>query len=147
MTTLLHAVAGYFFMVLVVRVLARRAGGQLALFEFVIIFLIGGVSILATVGNDRSVTNCTCAVIGVGLLHRCFSWLKSRYPSFGILIDGTPLVILKHGVWQEEVMKKSRINVAEVLAAARVKGIASLNDVAYAVLERNGSISILEKSK
>src|ERR1700677_4063016 len=55
--TILHAIFGYFFLLLIVRVLSRRPGGQLTLFEFVIVFLIGGVIILSTVGKDRSVTN------------------------------------------------------------------------------------------
>jgi hypothetical protein len=50
MVTIVHAVFGYLFLLLVVRVLSRRPGGQLTLFEFVIVFLIGGVIILSTVG-------------------------------------------------------------------------------------------------
>ena len=94
MATILHAVAGYFFLVIVVRLLARRAGSQMALFEFVLVFLMGGIVILSTVGNDRSVTNCTCAVIAVALMHRFTSWAKSRSRRLGAILDGTPLVAL-----------------------------------------------------
>jgi uncharacterized membrane protein YcaP (DUF421 family) len=73
MSTIIHAVLGYIFLLLVVRVLSRRPGAQLTLFEFVIVFLIGGVIILATVGNDRSGTNCATAIIAVGLMHRSVS--------------------------------------------------------------------------
>ena len=52
MYTIIHAVLAYFFLLLTVRVLSRRPGGQMTLFEFVIVFLIGGVIILSTVGND-----------------------------------------------------------------------------------------------
>ena len=69
MDTIVRALIGYFVLLVVVRVLKRRAGSQMTLFEFVLIFLIGGVVILSTVGKDRSVTNCTCAVLAVGLLH------------------------------------------------------------------------------
>ena len=81
--TILHAIFGYFFLLLVVRVLSRRPGGQLTLFEFVIVFLIGGVIILSTVGKDRSVVNCATAILTVGLMHYTVSAIKSRYPSFG----------------------------------------------------------------
>ncbi len=64
MATIIHAVLGYLFLLLVVRVLSRRPGGQLTLFEFVIVFLIGGVIILSTVGKDRSITNCATAQPG-----------------------------------------------------------------------------------
>ncbi len=48
MATIVHAIVGYCFLLLTVRVLTRRPGAQMTLFEFVIVFLIGGVIILAT---------------------------------------------------------------------------------------------------
>ncbi len=95
MSTIVHAIIGYFFLLLTVRVLTRRPGGQMTLFEFVIVFLIGGVIILATVGDDRSMTNCVCAVIAVGGMHRLVSWMKFRFPRLGAAVDGVPLVLLK----------------------------------------------------
>jgi|SRR5579875_1507529 len=142
MYTILHAIAGYFFLVLVVRVLSRRAGAQMTPFEFVIIFLIGGVIILATVGNDRSETNSVCAVITIVLMHRIVSWLKIRVPAFGRIVDGTPLVVLKNGEWQTEIMEKMRLQDTDVMAAARNKGVKTLDQVRYAILERNGAISV-----
>jgi uncharacterized membrane protein YcaP (DUF421 family) len=117
----------------------------MAMFEFVIIFLIGGVAIAATVDRDRSVTNCTCAVITIGLLHTLVSWAKSRSPRFGAIVDGVPLVLYKHGEWQREVMDNGKINESEVLAAVRTNGLESLEQVDYVVLERNGSVSIIPK--
>jgi uncharacterized membrane protein YcaP (DUF421 family) len=147
MYTILHAILGYFFLLFTVRLLTRRPGAQMTLFEFVLVFLIGGIAILATVGNDRSMTNCTCAVVTVGLMHRLVSGLKSRYPKFGAVVDGTPLVVLKNGQWQTEVMSKMRLDDNDVMAAARTKGVKSLDGIKYAVLERIGSISIIKATK
>ena len=147
MYTILHAVVGYFFLLLVVRALSRRPGAQMTPFEFVIIFLIGGVIILATVGDDRSETNSVCAVITVGLMHRLVSWSKVRFPRIGAIVDGTPLVLLKRGEWQTEVMQKMRLQDMDVMAAARTKGVKSLDGIKYAILERNGGISIIEAEK
>ncbi|WP_244501977.1 DUF421 domain-containing protein [Terriglobus roseus] len=113
--------------------------------EFVLVFLMGGVIILSTVGKDHSVTNCTCAVLAVGCLHRVTSGLKIRYPRFGALIDGTPLLLVRQGQWQQETMNGMRMAPEDVMAAARTKGIRSIDDIEYAVLERNGGISVIEK--
>ena len=145
--TILHALLGYVFLTTMVRVLRRRPGGQLTQFEFVLIFLMGGVIILSTVGRDHSVTNCTCAVIAVGGMHRLVSGLKLRYPRFGTVLDGTPLVLMRKGDWQEETLHGSRVEKEEVMAAARTKGVKRPEDMDYAVLERNGAISILKKKK
>ena len=147
MYTLIHAAMGYFFLLLIVRVLTRRPGAQMTQFEFVIVFLVGGVIILSTVGNDKSVTNCTCAVMFVGALHRTMSWLKSKHPRLGAVMDGTPLVLMKHGEWQEEVMKGMSLAPEDVMAAARTKGIKQVEQIDYAVLERNGAISVIKKEE
>jgi uncharacterized membrane protein YcaP (DUF421 family) len=144
MYTIVHAILGYFFLLLTVRVLSRRPGAQFTLFEFVIVFLIGGVIILSTVGNDRSITNCATAIIAVGLMHRFVTWLKSRSPQLGEIIDGTPLVLLKNGEWQLEVMRGMRIDPEDVMAAGRTKGLGSVHEIKYAILERNGAISIIK---
>ena len=147
MYTIVHAIVGYFFLLLTVRVLSRRPGAQLTLFEFVIVFLIGGVIILSTVGNDRSVTNCGTAIIAVGLMHRFVTWLKAKSPRLGEIIDGTPLVLLKNGEYQQEVMRGMKIDPQDIMAAGRSKGVTSIFDVKYAILERNGAISIIKADK
>jgi uncharacterized membrane protein YcaP (DUF421 family) len=143
MLTIINAIAGYFFLTLIVRLLTRRPGAQMTMFEFVIVFLVGGVVILATVGADKSVTNCTMAILTVGLLHNMVAWTKARSPRFGAVIDGTPLVLLKDGVWVDEVMQGMKMAPEDIMAAARAKGIRSVFDVKYAILERNGTISII----
>jgi uncharacterized membrane protein YcaP (DUF421 family) len=145
MPTIVHAVAGYFILLLVVRVLKRRAGSQMALFEFVIVFLMGGVIILSTVGNDRSMTNCTCAVIAVGLIHRTLSLAKSKFLRLGAIVDGTPLVLIRKGQWQQEVVAGMKIRPEDIQAAARSANVGSIEQIDYAVLERNGRISVFPK--
>lgn len=145
MATIIHAVIGYFVLLGIVRVLARRAGSQMTLFEFVLVFLMGGVIILSTVGNDRSVTNCTCAVIAVGLLHRATAWAKSKSSRIGAILDGTPLTIVKNGHWQEEVIRSMKLRREDLEAGARGANVTRIEDIDYAVLERNGRISIFPK--
>ena len=113
-------------------------------FEFVLIFLIGGVIILATVGDDHSMTNCFCGVVTAGLMHRLTARLRVIFPRLGTFIDGTPLLLLDHGQWQTEIMGKMRIQDTDVMAAARSQGVKSLDEVKYAILERNGGISIIQ---
>jgi uncharacterized membrane protein YcaP (DUF421 family) len=146
METIVHAILGYVFLLVVVRVLKRRAGAQMTLFEFVLVFLMGGVIILSTVGKDRSVTHCTCAVIAVGLVHGTLSWAKSKGPRIGAVIDGTPLVVINEGRWQEEMARGLKIRPEDNRAAARAKGVRSLEELDYAIVERNGGISMIKKS-
>lgn len=147
MSMVAHALFGYVFLTVMVRVLIRRPGAQMTQLEFVLIFLMGGVIILSTVGQDHSVTNCTCAVLAVGCMHRVTSGLKIRFPRFGALVDGTPLLLVRKGQWQHETMIGMHMAPEDVMAAARTKGIRNLEEIEYAVLERNGGISVIQKEE
>lgn len=145
MYTVLHAVLGYLFLTLMIRILARRPGAQMTPFEFVLVFLVGGVIILATVGDDHSMTNCYGGVIAICLMHRLVNRLKQRSPRWADLIDGKPILLLQNGEWQISSMKQAHVDDMDVMAAARSKGIRTLDEIKYAVLERNGGISIIKK--
>ncbi len=147
MATPLRVVVGYFVLLLVVRLLPRRPGAQMTPFEFVIVFLIGGVIIGATVDHDKSVTNCGSAIVTVALLHNFLAWVKTKSTRLARLVDGTPLLLLERGQWRPETMKGMRIDPADAMAAARTKGIGSLDRIRYAVLERHGAISVLEEEE
>lgn len=144
MYTIIHAVFGYVYLLLTVRVLSRRPGAQMTPFEFVLIFLIGGVIILTTVGDDCSETNAVVAVIAVGL-HRLVSTLAERHPKFGAIVYGIPLIVYQHGEWQPDIMRRMRLQQTDLMAAARAKGVRDLPQIKYAILERNGAISIIQK--
>ena len=147
MTTIIHAICGYFFLLLIVRLMSRRPGGQLTPFEFVIVFLIGGLVILETVGDDKSATNCISAILTIGFLHRITAWVRARSSPLSKGIDGVPVVLLKDGEWQADSMAGMRMEDQDVMAMGRAKGIQSLDQVKYAILERVGSISIIKKGK
>jgi uncharacterized membrane protein YcaP (DUF421 family) len=143
MATIVHAIAGYFILLFVIRVMRRRPGSQMTMFEFVLIFLIGGTVILSTVGNDRSVTNCTCAVIAVGLIHRTLAWAKSKSPRVGAILDGTPVVVIAKGQWKDEAIRETNLRREDIEAAARGVELIRTEEIDYAILERNGSISVI----
>ncbi len=144
MYTVLHGIAGYLLLFLTLRVLRRRPGAQMTPFEFVLIFLMGGVIILTTMDDDHSVTNSTMGVITIGLMHRLFALIRQRFPRAAAIIDGETLVLLKDEQWQKEAMKGGAIADDDVMAAARTKGLRTLQAIKYAVLERNGAISIVK---
>jgi uncharacterized membrane protein YcaP (DUF421 family) len=65
--TVLRAVFGYLFLVLMVRIVGRRPGKQLTPFEFVLIFYLGGLTLTGMVGDEVSLTNAVCQIITVGV--------------------------------------------------------------------------------
>lgn len=142
----LRGAFGYCFLVLMVRAAGRRPGKQITPFEFVLIFFIGGVTLTPMVGDDRSLSNAFVIIITIAVTHFLIAWLKQKFPAFGRIVDGTPLVLLAKGEWQVETMKRMRLQDDDIMAMARDNGIERLDQIEYAILERNGEISIIKAS-
>lgn len=140
----LRGIFGYCFLIFIVRIAGRRPGKQITPFEFVLIFFMGGVTLTPMVGDDRSLTNAMATILAIAGTHYVLAWLKQRSPRFGLFMDGTPLVLLKKGQLQTETMRKMSIQEEDILAMARDNGAKSMEEIDYAVLERNGEISIVQ---
>ena len=142
-----QAMFGYCFLVFIVRIVGRRPGQQMTPFEFVLIFFIGGLTLTGIVADDRSLTNAFCQIVTISVMHFLIAWLRKRSPRFSLLADGTPLVLLEKRRWRTQTLKKMGIQDDDVMAAARDKGLARLDQIEFAVLERNGEISIIAASE
>ena len=97
------------------------------------------------VGDDRSLTNAFVQITAVGLTYYVVMFLRQRYPKFARYTDGTPLVLMDKGKWLPKTMAYMGIADDDVMAAARDKNILTLEQIEYAILERNGEISVIQK--
>lgn len=147
MAGVIRAVFGYLFLILTVRVAGRRPGKQMAPFEFVLIFFIGGLTLTYVVGDDRSLSNALVEIVTIALVHYGIVWVRNRSEMVSRAFDGTPLILLENGTWRTEVLSKNRIQDDDVMAAARDQGLTSLEQIKYAILERNGEISVIPAGK
>lgn len=143
----LRAIFGYVFLIFIVRIVGRRPGRQMTPFEFVLIFFIGGLILTGTVADDESLVNAFCQIMTIAITHYLITWVKGKWQRFSLLADGTPLILLEKGKWRTETMKKMMILDDDVMAAARDKGLERLDQIDFALLERNGEISIIQASE
>lgn len=144
MQAVFRAAFGYLFLVFIVRVVGRRPGKQMAPFEYVLIFFIGGLMLTGMVGKEASLTNALTQIMTIALTHFALVWVRTKSNRFARSTDGTPLVLMEHGNWRTDTMSRMRISPDDVMTAARDKGLSSFDLVRYAILERNGEISIIK---
>lgn len=143
MNVILRAAAAYWILLIAVRLIGRRTTSQLAPFDLIVLFLFAGATITAVLGEDHSMTAAFTAVATIGLMNVAVSWGKSRSDRFGRWIDGTPVPIYENGRWHENRMRRLRIERSDVMAAARARGLRTLAEIRYAVVERGGSITVV----
>ena len=146
METVLHALAIYIFLLLIFRISGKRSLAQTTTFDFVLLLVIGEATQQALVGNDYSLTNAMLAIVTLVGLDIGLSLIKERYKRIEKVVDDMPLVIVEDGQTLRERMDKERVDEEDVLAAARLHhGLASIRQIKYAVLERNGGITIVPR--
>ena len=147
MATVLKAAAAYLVVLFAMRLIGRRTASQQAPFDMVVLFLFGGMTTTAILGEDRSFTAAMTGIFTVGLMHVLVSWLKLKSVLLERIIDGTPVVVFEDGRWSEDQMRKLRMQEADIRTAMRQQGMIEMDDMRYAIIERDGTISIIPKEK
>ena len=144
METVLRALAIYIALLVLTRISGRRTLSQVTVFDFVLVLLIAETSQNALVGPDGSVTNAIVLVATLILTDVGLSLAKARARWIALLIDGAPTVLIRDGKIEAAAMARARISIDDILQNARIHhGLLTLDEVAYAVLETSGTISIV----
>ena len=145
MQTVFKAALAYLVVTIVLRIIGRRTASQQAPMDMVVLFLFGGLSVSAVLGEDHSFFGAMSALFTVGMMHVAVSWLKIRFVWLERLLDGTPIVVLHDGRWTEQAMRRLRLQQADIRTAARQRGLDDMEQVKVAIVERDGTISIIGK--
>jgi uncharacterized membrane protein YcaP (DUF421 family) len=115
----------------------------MAPFDLIVLFILAGITVAAVLSDDHSLTASFTAVSTIGLLHIMVSWAKAKWETVERIVDGTPVVIFENGRFHEDRMERLRLLPQDVMAAARQRGVQRLEQVRYAVAERDGKVSII----
>ncbi len=146
MESVLRAAAMYVGLLIIMRIAGKRSLAQITTFDFVLLLIISEATQNAMLGQDFSITNAFIVIITLVTLDIGLSLLKRRSKKLDKLLDDVPLIIVEDGVALKDRMDKVRVDEEDVLSAARhLQGIARLDQIRYAVLERSGGISIIPK--
>jgi uncharacterized membrane protein YcaP (DUF421 family) len=147
MDTVLRAAAVYLVLLLLFRIAGRRSLHQITTFDLVLLLVIGEATQPALLGDDLSVTTAVIAITTLLTLDVGFSLLKRDVPLAHRLLDGRPTLLVLHGEPLHREMRMARIDLADVMQAARERqGIVRLEDVGMAVLEVGGAISVMPRA-
>lgn len=148
MDAVVRAASVYGFLLLIFRVFGKRSLAQITTFDFVLLLIVAETTQQALLGDDFSVTNSLLLVATLFVLDFLLSKMKDRWPWFERVAESVPLIVVKDGEPLHDRMRRSGIDVSEVLTAARERhGLERLDQIKYAVLEKNGGITIVPSEK
>lgn len=146
MGLVIRAVVIYMFLLILFRLSGKRSLAQLTTIDFVLLLMIGEATESAIMMDDNSVLGAMLVIGTLVFLDLFLAKLSTRFDLVDKVANGVPVIILKDGVILQERMEREGIEVDDILEFARMEqGLESLDQVKYAVLEKDGQISIIPK--
>jgi uncharacterized membrane protein YcaP (DUF421 family) len=141
----IRAVIIYIAFFVGLRLFGKRELGQFTTFDLVLVLLVANALQPAITGPDNSVTGGVIIIAILLIFNRAVALLRSRWMWFDTLIEPPPTVVVQDGEISKVALEKEGLSETDVEMAVREHGVDKMSDVKMAVLENDGSISVVSK--
>ncbi|HEY4595420.1 MAG TPA: YetF domain-containing protein [Thermoanaerobaculia bacterium] len=144
---IVRSVAVYLFLLIVLRLTGKRQVGQLAPFDLVLLLVLSNAVQNSMNGGDNSLIGGLLSAATLIAFNYLVGFLTFRSKRLEALIEGRPELLVHNGKLYEEVLTRAQLTRHELNAALRQAGCGCVEEVHTAVLENNGSISVVPRAK
>ena len=144
-TIIFRTVLFYFLVVIAYKIMGKREVGELGVFDFIISMLISQLIAICIENYKDPIWFVIIPTLILVLFQIVFSFLSLKSNKFRDILDGKESVIISNGKLNFSEMKKQKYNLNDLLLQLRDKGIRTIEEVDYAILETNGKLSVFQK--
>lgn len=142
-----RAIIIYIAVILAVRVMGKRQIGELKPHELVMTVLVSQIATIPMEDNSMPLINSLIPLMTLVSLELFVSLLNMKNLSFRNLIQGKPIMIIRDGRIDQKQLKRLRFTIDDLIDSLREKDVFDINEVDFAVIETNGTISVLQKKE
>ena len=144
-STVMRTIILYIVVTLAIRLMGKRQIGDMQPNELVVTLLISEIAAIPLQDTDQPVLVGIAAIFVLVFLEIIVSILAMKSFCMRKLLNGRSVVIIKNGVIDQQAMRDVRMTVVDLIELLRGQNVFNINDVAFAVLEVNGNLSVLLK--
>ncbi|MBU3113790.1 DUF421 domain-containing protein [Clostridium lacusfryxellense] len=144
---LVRGIIGFFTLLIFTRMLGKQQVSQLTFFDYVVGITIGSTASTLTTDLTSRAWPHWVGLLTWSILCLILQLITIKSKTAEEFLDGEPTIVITNGKILEQSMKKYRYTIGDLLAQLRDKGVFDLDQVAYAVLEKDGQLSILKKTE
>jgi uncharacterized membrane protein YcaP (DUF421 family) len=141
----IRSIVIYIFLIILLRVTGKRQVGQLAPFDLVLLLVLSNAVQNSMNAGDNSLVGGMIAATTLIAINYTVAMLTYRSKRMEALVEGRPQVLIHNGKLFESVLTDARMTHHELNAALRQAGCLSVEEVHCAMMENNGSISVIAK--
>ena len=144
MDLVLRAIFVFFFLIVLTRVIGKRELSSMQPFDLILLIILGDAVQQGLTQDDYSLTGVVLTVGTIAVLQVFVSWLTYRFPRVRPIIEGEPIIVMQDGKPVERNLKRERLTLEEIAEQARKQSIAHLDQIKFAVLETDGTLSFIK---
>ena len=144
---ILRMIFFYFFIILIYRIMGKREVGQLGIVDLIVSILIAELVAISVEDIDKSIMASVVPIFCLVGLQIILSFASLKNPKLRELLDGSPAFIIKNGRVNYSEMVRQKYNLDDLLSQLREKGYKSIEEIEYAILESNGTLSVFPYEK
>ena len=146
LSLILKCILFYFIIIAALRIMGKREIGELSIFDIVIYLVMSELLALSLTEDSESIFMTLVPLITLSLLQILVAYIIMKSGKIRNLIDGKPVIIIENGIINQKDMKKERYNIDDLMMQIRECSIGSIHEIAFAILETNGRLTILKKN-
>ena len=146
-TVICRTVVIYITLLITMRLMGKRQLGELDMSELVITILLSEIASSPITNPSTGILQALIPISVLASLELITSLLIIKSPLFKKIFTSRPSVLISRGKLDRREMKRVRISLEELISQIRQNGIYDLNEIDYAILEENGKMSIIPKSR
>lgn len=146
LTLIIRAIIVYLLVLLVFRLMGKRQIGQMQPFELVLTLVIADLATIPMAESAIPTLNGVVPLITLVVVHFFLTLLSKKSPKISNIISGKPVIIIDPNGINFEAIEKLNITVDDIFEAIRSQGYFKLEDIRYAIMETNGTVSVLPKA-
>ena len=134
----------YVALLIAFRIMGKAELSKVSTFQMVVLFMIAELAAIPIDSPSASIINGITAIFTLLFLEVLFSFLSIKSNRLKQLINGKPTILINNGKINVKEMRRLRISIDDLLEQLRIEDCPSISDVAYAVMEPNGELSVIK---
>ena len=135
----------YFLILLVFRIMGKREVAELGVQDLVVFLILAEIVAVAIVDQEIKIWEVIIPMVLLLIIQLLLSYISLKHQRLREILDGKPTLLISYGKIDEQAMKKERYNFDDLIQRLREKDIFDLAEVAFAILEPSGQLTVLKK--
>lgn len=137
----------YIVVLIAVRIMGKSELSKMSPFQMVIIFMIAELASISIDSTDTSLANAVIAIFSLLFLQVLISYISIKSEGFKNFVNGKPGIVIDKGRLNLKEMSRLRLSINDLIEQLRIEKCPSISDAEYAILESNGSMTVIMKSE